>query len=349
MSRKLVLVSVFLALLPVVLVAVKARSDDPSKNAGGTLQKPDDDDPFGDAGVAKANQSQQQSSSSGPRPSAAAKADEWKRPQKARVDIAQAKPASGPKLQGGEEAILKALKQETSLEFADAPLKDVVDYLIELHRIPIIMDSAALKEAGVERNTPITCNLSGIPLSSALAIVLDELQLKSVIHHNVLMITSPAKAEAEGDDFMLTKFYDVTDLLVIAKDHDLHDPLPPLQENDGDRPVYAPGCFPGMGMGGMGYGPQGDWGAVPVVGYAIPSPTSPGGGMGGMFAVAPEREPASPSATRGPAPRCPARPLLPPRSPREEIGRTFAPIFRAVRCTQIRRPLRSTRNRSWTP
>ena len=36
MSRKLVLVSVFLAVLPVLLVALKARGDDPPKKAGGT-------------------------------------------------------------------------------------------------------------------------------------------------------------------------------------------------------------------------------------------------------------------------------------------------------------------------
>ena len=41
--------------------------------------------------------------------------------------------------------------------------------------------------------------------------MLDEIQLKWTIHHDVLMITSPAKAES--DEFMYTKWYDVTDLL----------------------------------------------------------------------------------------------------------------------------------------
>ena len=53
--------------------------------------------------------------------------------------------------------------------------KDVLDYLSQLHHIPIIVDGAALKEAGVEDSTPITCKLSGIPLRSALEIVLDEI------------------------------------------------------------------------------------------------------------------------------------------------------------------------------
>ena len=86
------------------------------------------------------------------------------------------------------------------MEFADTPLKDVADYLSGLHHIPIHIDATALKEMGTEESTPITCNLPGIPLRSALEIILDELQLKWVISHNVLMITSPTKAES--DEYM---------------------------------------------------------------------------------------------------------------------------------------------------
>ena len=148
-----------------------------------------------------------------------------------RRPITKPKPNSGPKLHGGEKAILKALKQKTSLDFAEAPLKDVLDYLSEKHRIPIRIDSAALKEAGVDESTPITCKLSGISLRSALEIILDELQLKWTIHHDVLMITSPTKAES--DEYMYTKCYDVTDLLVTAKDYDVQNPLAPVQGTTG--------------------------------------------------------------------------------------------------------------------
>ena len=53
-------------------------------------------------------------------------------------------------------------------------------------------------------------------LASALRQILDELQLKYVIHNEVLLITSPQKAES--DDFMVTKAYPVQDLLQIAAD-----------------------------------------------------------------------------------------------------------------------------------
>ena len=91
----------------------------------------------------------------------------------------------------------RALKQPTQIEFVETPLRDVIDYLKDLHHIEIQLDSAALKEAGVDENTPITKNLKGISLRSALKLMLDELQLKYVIHNEVLLITTPEKAESE--------------------------------------------------------------------------------------------------------------------------------------------------------
>ena len=58
--------------------------------------------------------------------------------------------------------------------------------------------TAALKEAGISENTPITKHFKGISLRSGLKLLLDELQLKYVIHNEVLLITSPEKAEQRG-------------------------------------------------------------------------------------------------------------------------------------------------------
>ncbi len=189
MSRRLVLVSVFLALLPLMMVSAKAP----------------DDDPFGsDAPRPAEAKSPSTREVETPKPAES-------KPAKPQDDGARPKPHPGPVLHGGEKAILKALEEETSIWVSEAPLKVVLEYFSEKHHIPIVMDSPALKEAGVEDSTNITKDLSGVSLRSALAIILDELQLKWVIHHNVLMVTSPTKAES--DEYMLTKLYDVTDLL----------------------------------------------------------------------------------------------------------------------------------------
>ena len=114
-----------------------------------------------------------------------------------------------------EKKIEEALKQPTQIEFVETPLKDVVDYLKDLHHIEIQLDAAALKEAGVDESTPVTKNLKGISLRSALKLLLDDLQLKYVIHNEVLLITTPAKAES--DEFMTTKVYPVADIVLPIK------------------------------------------------------------------------------------------------------------------------------------
>ena len=234
MSRKLVIVGVFLAVLPVPMVAARARGDDPPNKAVATPAAQEAGaavDPFGagdDALFA----------------GGAAKPVEAKPPSKPKVHLAKPKPHAGPVLHGGEKAILKALKQKTDLDFVETPLQDVLEYLSQKHRIPIRMDSSALKEAGVDDSTQITCKLSGIPLRSALKIMLDEIQLKSVIHNDVLMVTSPMKAES--DEYMVTKCYEVSDLLISAKDRELQYPLDPFKNEILDSQTYYP---PGSGNG----------------------------------------------------------------------------------------------------
>jgi hypothetical protein len=190
------------------------------------------------------------------------------------------KPSAAPKLHGGEKAILKALKQKVSFEFVETPLNDVVDYLSKKYRIPIIRDFAGLKDAGVDESTPITCKLSGISLQSALEIILDELQLRWVIHHDVLMITSPQKAES--DEFAYTKLYDVTDLVIPMPDASVHGT--PLSTSDAlhlDSAVR--GIAPSQPQPTMmrGLGMQGGWsGPVPVVGMGSTLPPTVAGGTG---------------------------------------------------------------------
>ena len=99
-----------------------------------------------------------------------------------------------------ERKIRAALDQPTQIEFVDTPLKDVVDYLKKWHHIEIQLDLPALKEAGVGESTRMTRNLKGISLGSALKLLLDELQLKYVIHNEVLLITTREKAES--DEYM---------------------------------------------------------------------------------------------------------------------------------------------------
>ncbi len=108
-----------------------------------------------------------------------------------------------------ENKIRATLDQETSLEFIETPLQDVVDYLKDRHNIEIQVDHRALESQGLGSDTPITRNLKGITFGSALRLMLSDLGLTYVIADEVLMITSPEEAEKHLE----IRLYNVGELL----------------------------------------------------------------------------------------------------------------------------------------
>ena len=185
-----------------------------------------------------------------------------------------------------EKKIEEALKQPTQIEFVETPLKDVVDYLKDLHHIEIQLDSAALKDAGVDESTTVTRNIKGISLRSALKLLLDDLQLTYVIHDEVLLITSPTKAES--DEYMTTKVYPVADLVLPIKDFGFmggFGGMGGMMGGMGDTMGGMGGMMGGMGMGGMGMGGMG-MGGMGMGGMGMGGMGMGGMGMGGgMFNV----------------------------------------------------------------
>jgi hypothetical protein len=118
------------------------------------------------------------------------------------VDVTQNNP--------NEQKILGALDETTELDFAEQSLSDVIEYLQTRHEIPIQLDNKALTDAGVGTDTPITRNVKGITLRSALKLLLSELDLTYVLQNEVLMITSKTEAE----NMLTTKVYPVADLVI---------------------------------------------------------------------------------------------------------------------------------------
>jgi hypothetical protein len=66
-----------------------------------------------------------------------------------------------------------------------------------------------LEEIGIDPSEPVTVNVHGISLRSALRLMLKKLQLTHIISDEVLVITTPEAAEAE----LYTCVYDVRDLV----------------------------------------------------------------------------------------------------------------------------------------
>jgi hypothetical protein len=89
------------------------------------------------------------------------------------ADSPQPKPAKAvPKavdLFGGDQVIMKALDEPTDLDFVETPLKDVSAAISIRHKnIPIVLDIKSITDAGSSADTPITFQLRGISLKSAL-------------------------------------------------------------------------------------------------------------------------------------------------------------------------------------
>ncbi len=110
-----------------------------------------------------------------------------------------------------EMKIEQALASPTKLEFHNMPLEDVTDFLKDYHRIEIQFDDKALEDIGVGEDAPITVNLEGLSLRSALELMLSDWELTYVVQHEVLLITT--EEEAAGQRYMTTKLYPVADLL----------------------------------------------------------------------------------------------------------------------------------------
>jgi hypothetical protein len=105
-------------------------------------------------------------------------------------------PATGMDDCPAERAIFKSLGESTRMEFIETPLEDVVAFLRDQHKIPIEIHKVALDNIGVGTDTPITRQFKDISLRSALRLILDDLSLTYVVADEVLLITTPERADA---------------------------------------------------------------------------------------------------------------------------------------------------------
>ena len=107
------------------------------------------------------------------------------------------------------EKILRQLDAPTTLEFIETPVADVVAYLRDLHGIDVRMDLKAFEKAKISPDEPITRNLRGISLRSALRLTLPDLGLTYVLQRDHLLITTPKAARGR----LVAHSYPIGDLV----------------------------------------------------------------------------------------------------------------------------------------
>ncbi|MDZ4684507.1 MAG: hypothetical protein SH850_05410 [Planctomycetaceae bacterium] len=91
--------------------------------------------------------------------------------------------------------LTKALAKRTELAFADTPLVDALQFLAKSQGLKVVLDDLALKTAGINRQAPVSVEVSGVTLQSALKVMLEPLGLVAVRQDDILKVTTIALAQ----------------------------------------------------------------------------------------------------------------------------------------------------------
>jgi len=158
-----------------------------------------------------------------------------------------------------ELVIQKKLSTPVTLDHRGQPLSAVLDDLAKQAGIPIHLDRPALDGEGVGTDTPVTLTIDRpISLKSALKLVLEPLQLDTVIRDEVLKVTSPRLVK--GEYYSVT--YPVADLVIAVPNfssdglgitgalRDGYSRLPQAGGRSAPQPVAAPAGINGVSSTG---------------------------------------------------------------------------------------------------
>jgi serpin B len=110
-----------------------------------------------------------------------------------------------------EQAILKALESKVEWNDDSTPLQAALEAIAKRHDFRLYIDTVRLEEAGQSDLGTTRSKLSGLPLRSALSLVLGEKELDWTIYKDTLYISTAPRC---WSDLQETRVYDLADLLV---------------------------------------------------------------------------------------------------------------------------------------
>src|SRR5436190_154774 len=88
-----------------------------------------------------------------------------------------------------QKQIEDRLRQPISLNFKDVPLRQAAADLSLVSGIPVVLDMAAMDDAKINLDSPISICVDNVDLKSALNILLNRLRLRFVIENDAIIIT----------------------------------------------------------------------------------------------------------------------------------------------------------------
>lgn len=115
-----------------------------------------------------------------------------------------------------EAAIQAALEQQRDFEAVEKPLTEFLDELERDLGIDISLHAISLEDEGLDCDTPVTIDLTGQTVRTALETVLDPLGLTHIVDGEVLLVAT----KAYDKERLLVRVYDVADLVL----QDVDDP-----------------------------------------------------------------------------------------------------------------------------
>jgi hypothetical protein len=175
-----------------------------------------------------------------------------------------------------EQHIESELDTLTNLDFTEMPLGEAMAFVGTRHNFTVLLDKKALEEIPIAVDQPITAQLAGITLRSALKIMLEPLELTYVIEDEVMKITTIEQAGLK----LQTRVYPVADLVI------------PIQSfSGGGGGGMGGGGGGGIGGGGGGGGQFGGGGGGQ---FSVHTPAAPRPSKAGAGALQPGREVADP-------------------------------------------------------
>src|SRR5262249_51738862 len=167
----------------------------------------------------------------------------------------------------GEKAIEHKLMSPSSVNFKETPLRDAIDYLRTQNAINIVPDVAALKEAGVSLEQPLSLAVENVSLKSILNTLANQVNLTWMIKDEMLQITTHERAVGKYKQVV----YPVADLVVPVPDYPVSEvnsfqAAMQRQINNQSGMYQLPSAYPGpMSLpggttvsspgGGSGHGP----------------------------------------------------------------------------------------------
>ncbi|HQU42050.1 MAG TPA: hypothetical protein PK867_04525 [Pirellulales bacterium] len=140
-----------------------------------------------------------------------------------------------------QQRIVAALEEQTELDFSEQPLIGVVDYVQQRHDIAI--DCRELLRSKGPIDAPITCQLKGLTLATAMRQILDPLGLDHKLSANRLALTTREALEAARPQLTSLR-RELPALTTAIVDWE----VPPLESPDGRPPSEEDQALESLGQ-----------------------------------------------------------------------------------------------------